>query len=67
MAVLGGMVLAGFPGMMFGLHVVAVRHVSMMTGFVMVTGCVKLGGRPVVLGGLIVMFSGFVVMLHCFF
>jgi hypothetical protein len=67
LAVLGGMVLTGFLSVMLGMNVVTVRHVGMMTGLLMVTRFVMLGGRPVVLGGVIVVLSGFVVVLRgCF-
>jgi hypothetical protein len=47
------MMLAGFLGVVFGLNVVAVRHVGMMTGSFVVTCFVVLGG--------------FMMMLRCVF
>ena len=63
MAVVVGVVLAGFFGVMRRVNVVTVRHMSVVTGFVVVACRMKLGGGTVVLGSLFVMFGGFVVMI----
>ena len=63
MAVVVGVVLAGFFGVMLRVNVVTVRHMSVVTGFVVVARRMKLGGGTVVPGGLLMMFGGFMVMM----
>jgi hypothetical protein len=67
LAVLARMMLAGFLGVVFGLNVVALRHMGMMTGSFVVTCFVMLGSGAMVLGGLFVMLSCFMMMFCCFF
>ncbi len=61
------MELAGFLRVVLGLNLVAMRHVGVMTGLVVVARFVMLGCRLVVQGGVFVVFSGFEVMLRGFF
>ena len=63
MAVVVCVVLAGFFGVMRRVNVMAVRHMSVVTGFVVVACRMKLGSGTVVPGGLLMMFGGFVVMI----
>jgi hypothetical protein len=57
-AVVGGVQLPGFLGMMHGVQVMAVGHVSVVGGAAMVAAAVMLGGAAVVLGGFLVMIGG---------
>jgi hypothetical protein len=61
------MVLAGLVGVVFRLNVMAMRHVSVVSGLLMVTRFVMLGSRPVVLGSVFVMVGSFVMVLSGFF
>lgn len=63
MAVLVGVMLAGLLGVMFGVDLMALRHVRVMPGFLVVAAFVMVGRRLMVLGGMLVMFSGFAMML----
>jgi hypothetical protein len=55
--------LGGFASMMIGLETMAVRDVGVVTGEVMLTPFVVLGGFAVMLSGLFVMAGGGVMML----
>jgi hypothetical protein len=45
----------------------AVRHVGMMAGLLVVPGLVVIGSRTVVLGGVVMVFCSFSVMLSGWF
>jgi hypothetical protein len=55
--------LGSFTSMMIGLEAVAVSHMRMMAGEVMLTFFVMLGGFAVMLGSLFVMVGGGFVMI----
>jgi hypothetical protein len=63
-AVFAGVVLARLAGVMLGLDVMALCHVRVMTGRVVVATLVVVGRRLMVPGGVLVMFSGFAVMFR---
>ena len=60
-------VLARLPGMMRSLVMMAVRHMSMVTGFLMVPSFMVLRRGAVVLSGILVMFRGLAVMISGLF
>jgi hypothetical protein len=62
-AVFGGVVFCGFPGVVRGVGLMAVRHLRVMGCLLMVAGFVVIGGGGMVLGGVLVVFGGFAVML----
>lgn len=62
-----GVVLARLFGVMFGVDVVAVRHVCVMTGLLMVARGVMLGSRAMMLGGVFMVLCGFQMMLGAVF
>jgi hypothetical protein len=66
-AVLAGMMLAGLFGMMRGVNLMALRHVRMVTGLVVIAGFVMLCGRLVMLSCVVVVLSGFAVMFRGLF
>jgi hypothetical protein len=66
-AVIVCVMLTGLFGMVSGVNRVAMRHVRMMPGLVMVAGFVMLGGRSVMLCGVLVMFGGFAMVISGFF
>jgi hypothetical protein len=66
-AVLVSVVLACLFGMMRGVNMMALRHVRMVTGFVVVTGIVMLGGYFVLGSGMLVVFGSFAVMFRGLF
>jgi hypothetical protein len=66
-AVLIRVVLAGFFCMMCGVSVMALRHVGVVTGFVVVTGLVMLGRGFVMRCGVFVVFGSFAVMFRSLF
>lgn len=55
--------LAGFFRVMRGVDRVTVRHVRVVTSFVVVAGLVMIGGRSVVRGGVFVVLRCFPVMV----
>ncbi len=57
-----GVMLGGFVSMMFRMRVVAMRNVSVVAGFFVVTSFVMLGGFEMMLGRVRVMLSRFFVM-----
>jgi hypothetical protein len=65
-AVIARVMFAGLLGVMFGVYMMSVRHVRVMTRFVMVATLVMIGRRLMMLGGVLVMFRGFAVMLDSF-
>jgi hypothetical protein len=62
-AVIVGVMLAGFFGVMLGVNLMALRHVRVMTGRMMVATLVMIGRRLVVLRGMFVMLSSFAMMV----
>lgn len=60
-------VLAGFLGVLGCVNVMAVRHVGVMGGLVVVVRFVVLGGLAMMSGGLVMMLSGFAVVIGGFF
>ena len=67
MAVLVSVLLAGLFGMMCGVSMMALRHVRVVTGFVVVTGIVMLRSYFVMRSGMLVVFGSFAVMLRSLF
>jgi hypothetical protein len=63
-AVFVGVMLTGLFRMMHGVNVMALRHVRVMTGLVVVTGVVMLRRRLVVLSGVLVVFGSFAMVLR---
>jgi hypothetical protein len=63
MAVIVGVMLAGFFGVLLGVNLMALRHVRVMTGRMMVATLVMIGRRLVVLRGMFVMLSSFAMMV----
>ncbi len=64
---LAGMMLTRLFGMMRGMDMMALRHVRVMTGFVVIAGFVMLRGRLVMLSGMLVVLGGFAVMFRGLF
>ena len=67
MAVLAGMMLARLFGMMRGVNLMALRHVCMVTGLVVIAGFVMIRGRLVMLSGMVVVLGGFAMMFRSLF
>jgi hypothetical protein len=61
------MMLAGLFGMMRGVSLMALRHVRMVAGLVVVAGFVMIRGRLVMLRGMVVVLSGFAMMFRGLF
>jgi hypothetical protein len=66
-AVFVSVVLAGLFGMMCGVSVMALRHVRVVTGFMVVTGLVMLRGYFVMRSGMLMVFGSFAVMFRSLF
>jgi hypothetical protein len=66
-AVLAGVMFARLFGMMRSVNLMALRHVRMVTGLVVIAGFVMLRGRLVMLCGMVVVLSGFAVMFRGLF
>ena len=66
-AVLVGVVLAGFFGVMNSVHLMTVGHVGVVSGFFVIAGLVVLGSSAMMLRGVIMMLGGFVVMVRNLF
>jgi hypothetical protein len=64
LAVIGGVMLAGFFGVMNRIDVMAVCDVRVMAGFLMIAGSMMLGCRPMVLGGFFVVLCGFHMVIR---
>ena len=62
-----GVVLAGFFGVMRGVHLMAVRHVSVVPGFFVIAGFVVLSSREMVFRGVTVVLGSFAVMIRSLF
>ena len=65
LAVVLGMMAAGFGMMMFGVTGVAVRAMGMVSGLLVVAGFMMLGSFAMVSCGMLVMFGSLVVMMLC--
>lgn len=59
----GRVVLGSFGGVMFGVLVMGVGHVRMMSGLVVVSGFMVLGSFVMVMSCLLVMLRGLVMMI----
>jgi hypothetical protein len=66
-AVLVSVVLACLFAVMCGVSVMALRHVRVVTGFVVVTGIVMVRGNFVMLSGMLVVLGSFAVMFRGLF
>ena len=66
MAVIVGVMLAGFFGVILGVDVMPMGHVRLMTRHLVVAALMMFGGRFVMLSGMFVMFSSFAVMFRGF-
>ena len=64
LAVVAGVMFAGFFGVMNGVDMMAVRDVRVMAGFLMIAGSVMLGCRAMVLGGFFVVLCGFQMVIR---
>ena len=64
--VIVGVMLAGLIRMIIGVGVVALRHVRVMTGRLVVATLMVVRRRLMVLGGMLVMLSGFAMMFRGF-
>jgi len=62
-AVIARVMLAGLFGVMLGVNLMALGHVRVVPGGLMVAALVVIGRRLVMLGGMFVMLSGFAMML----
>jgi hypothetical protein len=62
-----GVVLAGFFGVMDCVQMMAVGHVSVVSGLFVIVGFVVLGSREMVLRGVTMVLGGFAVMIRNFF
>ena len=67
MTVLVTVVLASFFGVMDRVQVMAVGHLSVMPGFLVIVGFVLLGSREMVLRGVTMVLGGFAVMIRNLF
>jgi hypothetical protein len=67
MSVCGGVVLGGFFGVMHGLQMVAVRHMGMMAGPLVIAGFVVFRGGPVMPRGLFVVLCSLAMVFSAFF
>jgi hypothetical protein len=67
MAMLVGVMLAGFFGVVFGVDMVTLRHVSVVTGLMVVARLVMLGRSFMMRCGVFVMFCGFAVVFRGLF
>jgi hypothetical protein len=63
----GKVMLARLFGVMCGVNVMPLRHLRMVTGFVVVTGLMVLGRGFVMRCGVFVMFGSLAVMFRSFF
>jgi hypothetical protein len=66
-AVIVSVMLARLLGVMRSVHVMPVRHMSMVTRSFVVTGFMVFGGSAMMLGGVLVMFCSFLVVYSAFF
>jgi hypothetical protein len=66
-AVLGGVVLGGFPGVVLGLNVVAMRQVRVVAGLLRIPRLVVFRSGAMLFGGVLVMFRSLNVMLSTLF
>jgi hypothetical protein len=66
-AVLAGVMLARLFGMMGSVNLMALRHVRMVTGLVVIAGFVMIRGRLMMLRGMVVVLSGFAMMFRGLF
>jgi len=64
-SVFGGVVFGGLFGVVFGLHMMAVRQVGMVAGLFVIAGLVVLRRRTMVLGGVLMMLRCIAVMFSC--
>jgi hypothetical protein len=62
----GGMVLRGFAGVVFGLHVMAMRNMSMVGGLLVIALFVMLSGVQVMLRGVFMVLRGVAMMIGVF-
>src|SRR5262249_19795421 len=62
-----GVVLGGFVGVLLCLHVMAVSHMRVVSGLLMVARFVMLGGVEMVLRGVLMVLGGFAMMLGSLF
>ena len=67
MAVLVGVVLAGFFCVMNSVQVMTVRHVGVVAGLLMIAGLVVVSSRAMVFRGVIMVLRGFAVMFRDLF
>jgi hypothetical protein len=65
--VIVGVVLAGFFGVMDCVQMMAVGHVSVVPGLLVIVGFVVLGSLEMVLRGVTVVLGSFAVMIRNFF
>jgi hypothetical protein len=63
LAVVLGVMTAGFGMMFFGVAGVAVSAVGVVRGLFVIAGLVVLGGFAVMPGGMLMVFGGFMMML----
>lgn len=63
MAVIVGVMLAGLFSVILRVDVMALRHVRVMTGRLVVSTLMMVGGRLMMPGSMLVMFGGFAMML----
>ncbi len=61
-----GVMLGGFGGVMFGLHVVTMGQVGVMSGLFVIARFVVLGGGGVMLGSMLVVLRGVAMMIGVF-
>ena len=66
LAVVLGMSLGSFRGVMGSMMMMAVGHVGVVSGQVMIAGFMVARGFAMMAGCVFMMFSGFQVMLNCF-
>jgi hypothetical protein len=67
MAVIVGVVLAGLLRVMDGMDLMALGHMGVVTGFVVVPSFMVFGGGQMVLGGVLVMLGSFLMVLSALF
>jgi hypothetical protein len=66
-AMMLGMVLRCMICMVLGVQMMRVRHMGMMSGFLMITGFDMLGGFMMMMGGLLRVFGRLLVMICMLF
>ena len=67
LAVMFGMAFCRFLCVMGSMHMVSMRYVGMVRGFLVSAGFVVLGRFLVMMSGVLVMLGGFFVMVCCLF